>query len=85
MCVKILVHLPKNAFVVSHASFSPLPPPPLAFRKLKVVAFVHQTSVLVQKNSEATQALAAQEDILEKELGEIQKVLLSMQVQIFNL
>ncbi|TQD79458.1 hypothetical protein C1H46_034977 [Malus baccata] len=38
------------------------------------------TTALAQKNSEATQALAAQEDILEKELGEIQKVLLAMQI-----
>ncbi|KAM1161232.1 hypothetical protein ACFX2B_000356 [Malus domestica] len=36
-------------------------------------------TVLAQKNYEATRALAAQEDILEKELGEIQKVLLAMQ------
>ncbi|KAE8655868.1 UDP-glycosyltransferase 85A2 [Hibiscus syriacus] len=36
---------------------------------------------LAQKNSEATRALAAQEDILEKELKEIQKVLLAMQEQ----
>ncbi|CAN6711247.1 unnamed protein product [Malus baccata var. baccata] len=36
-------------------------------------------SALAQKNSEATRALAAQEDILEKELGEIQKVFLAMQ------
>ncbi|KAH6784452.1 hypothetical protein C2S52_009411 [Perilla frutescens var. hirtella] len=42
---------------------------------------IAETAVLVQKNSEATQALAAQGDILEKELGEIQKVLLSMQEQ----
>jgi hypothetical protein len=35
---------------------------------------------LAQKNSDATRALAVQEDILEKELGEIQKVLLAMQV-----
>ncbi|KAI3451171.1 hypothetical protein Pfo_007836 [Paulownia fortunei] len=40
-----------------------------------------ETAALVQKNSEATRALAAQEDILEKELGEIQKVLLAMQEQ----
>lgn len=39
-----------------------------------------QTAALAQKNSEATRALAEQEDILEKELGEIQKVLLAMQV-----
>ncbi|KAL0449311.1 UNVERIFIED_CONTAM: hypothetical protein Slati_1487500 [Sesamum latifolium] len=38
-----------------------------------------ETAALVQKNSEATRALVAQEDILEKELGEIQKVLLAMQ------
>lgn len=42
-------------------------------------------AALVQKNSRATQALAAQEDILEKELGEIQKVLLAMQVYIIDL
>ncbi|KAM7529306.1 hypothetical protein LguiB_032716 [Lonicera macranthoides] len=40
-----------------------------------------KTAALVQKNSEATRALAAQEDHLEKELGEIQKVLLAMQEQ----
>ena len=39
-----------------------------------------KTAALAQKNSEATRALAVQEDILEKELGEIQKVLLAMQV-----
>lgn len=44
-----------------------------------------QTAALVQKSSEATRALAAQGDILEKELGEIQKALLSMQVYIFRL
>ncbi|KAJ0097980.1 hypothetical protein Patl1_28222 [Pistacia atlantica] len=38
-------------------------------------------ATLAQKNSEATRALAMQEDILEKELGEIQKVLLAMQEQ----
>ncbi|OUZ99615.1 hypothetical protein BVC80_9061g42 [Macleaya cordata] len=42
---------------------------------------ITETAVLAQKNSEATRALAAQEDILEKELGEIQKVLLAMQEQ----
>ncbi|KAJ4952857.1 hypothetical protein NE237_029689 [Protea cynaroides] len=42
---------------------------------------ITQTAILAQKNSEATRALAAQEDILEKELGEIQKVLLAMQEQ----
>ncbi|EEF29499.1 hypothetical protein RCOM_0038200 [Ricinus communis] len=40
-----------------------------------------KTAALAQKNSEATRALAMQEDILEKELGEIQKVLLAMQEQ----
>ncbi|XP_024021981.1 uncharacterized protein LOC21404976 [Morus notabilis] len=40
-----------------------------------------ETAALAQKNSEATRALAVQEDILEKELGEIQKVLLAMQEQ----
>ncbi|KAK1315273.1 hypothetical protein QJS10_CPA06g01992 [Acorus calamus] len=40
-----------------------------------------ETAALSQKNSEATRALAIQEDILGKELGEIQKVLLAMQEQ----
>ncbi|XP_068637744.1 uncharacterized protein [Aristolochia californica] len=40
-----------------------------------------ESAALVQKNSEATRALAMQKDILEKELGEIQKVLLAMQEQ----
>lgn len=39
-----------------------------------------QTAALAQKNSEVTRALTIQEDILEKELGEVQKVLLAMQV-----
>ncbi|XP_072981148.1 uncharacterized protein [Typha angustifolia] len=42
---------------------------------------IAETAALAQKNSEATRALAMQEDILEKELGEIQKVLLAMQEQ----
>ncbi|XP_039012585.1 uncharacterized protein LOC120141892 [Hibiscus syriacus] len=42
---------------------------------------IEETAALAQKNSEATRALAAQEDILEKELKEIQKVLLAMQEQ----
>ncbi|XVF61577.1 hypothetical protein PTKIN_Ptkin08bG0141300 [Pterospermum kingtungense] len=42
---------------------------------------IAKTAALAQKNSEATRALAAQKDILEKELGEIQKVLLAMQEQ----
>lgn len=40
-----------------------------------------ETTALAQKNSEATRAIALQEDILEKELGEIQKVLMAMQDQ----
>ncbi|KAI8540824.1 hypothetical protein RHMOL_Rhmol08G0014900 [Rhododendron molle] len=39
-------------------------------------------AALAQKNSEATRALAVQEDILEKELSEIQTVLLAMQVPV---
>ncbi|XP_051117145.1 uncharacterized protein LOC127241918 [Andrographis paniculata] len=42
---------------------------------------IAEMAALAQKNSEATRALAAQEDILEKELCEIQKVLLAMQEQ----
>nr|XP_010939683.1 uncharacterized protein LOC105058438 isoform X2 [Elaeis guineensis] len=42
---------------------------------------INETAALAQKNSEATRALALQEDILERELGEIQKVLLAMQEQ----
>ncbi|KAF8402098.1 hypothetical protein HHK36_013050 [Tetracentron sinense] len=42
---------------------------------------IAEAAALAQKNSEATRALAVQEDILEKELGEIQKVLLAMQEQ----
>ncbi|PNT35281.3 hypothetical protein POPTR_005G073500v4 [Populus trichocarpa] len=40
-----------------------------------------ETAALAQKNSEATRALALQENILEKELGETQKILLAMQEQ----
>ena len=48
----------------------------------KYLLFVHflKTAALAQKNSEAARALAVQSDILEKELGEIQQVLLAMQV-----
>ncbi|KAJ8769640.1 hypothetical protein K2173_005243 [Erythroxylum novogranatense] len=42
---------------------------------------IAETAALAQRNSEATRALAIQEDILEKELKEIQKVLLAMQEQ----
>ncbi|KAG7535554.1 hypothetical protein ISN45_Aa08g029760 [Arabidopsis thaliana x Arabidopsis arenosa] len=42
---------------------------------------ISETAALAQKNSEATRVLAAQQEILEKELGEIQKVLLAMQDQ----
>lgn len=44
-----------------------------------------QTAVLAQKNSEATRVLALQTEILEKELGEIQMVLLAMQVRYTSL
>lgn len=56
---------------------------------LLIVQYIHlffsfslclKTATLAQKNSEATRALAMQEEILEKELVEIQKVLLAMQV-----
>ncbi|KAG7026852.1 hypothetical protein SDJN02_10859 [Cucurbita argyrosperma subsp. argyrosperma] len=42
---------------------------------------VEETAALAQKTSEATRALAVRGDILENELGEIQKVLLAMQEQ----
>ncbi|VVB18103.1 unnamed protein product [Arabis nemorensis] len=42
---------------------------------------ISETAALAQKNSEATRVLAAQQEILEKELGEIQMVLLAMQDQ----
>ncbi|XP_058092145.1 uncharacterized protein LOC131238036 [Magnolia sinica] len=42
---------------------------------------ITEAAALAQKNSEATRALAMQEEILERELGEIQKVLLAMQEQ----
>ncbi|RID59148.1 hypothetical protein BRARA_F02395 [Brassica rapa] len=42
---------------------------------------VSETAALAQKNSEATRVIAAQQEILERELGEIQKVLLAMQDQ----
>uniref|UniRef100_A0A1J3FT92 Transmembrane protein n=1 Tax=Noccaea caerulescens TaxID=107243 RepID=A0A1J3FT92_NOCCA len=42
---------------------------------------ISETAALAQKNSEATRVLAAQQETLEKELGEIQKVLLAMQDQ----
>ncbi|TKY60257.1 hypothetical protein E2542_SST17353 [Spatholobus suberectus] len=42
---------------------------------------IAETAALAQKNSEAARALAVQSDILEKELGEIQQVLLAMQEQ----
>ncbi|CAK9163265.1 unnamed protein product [Ilex paraguariensis] len=42
---------------------------------------IAEAAALAQKNSEATRALAIQEDLLEKELGEMQKVLLAMQEQ----
>ncbi|GAB4847266.1 hypothetical protein Ancab_026307 [Ancistrocladus abbreviatus] len=42
---------------------------------------ISETAALAQKNSEAARALALQEDILEKELAEVQKVILAMQDQ----
>jgi hypothetical protein len=42
---------------------------------------ISEMAVLAQKNSEATRALAVQKDLLRKELGEIQHVLLAMQEQ----
>ncbi|XP_052188243.1 uncharacterized protein LOC127798724 [Diospyros lotus] len=42
---------------------------------------ISEAAALAQKNSEATRALVLQEEILEKELSEIQKVLLAMQDQ----
>ncbi|KAK4366975.1 hypothetical protein RND71_014855 [Anisodus tanguticus] len=42
---------------------------------------ITETATLAQKNSEAARALAMQGEHLEKELGEIQKVLLAMQDQ----
>ncbi|KAJ8453185.1 hypothetical protein Cgig2_008069 [Carnegiea gigantea] len=46
-----------------------------------LAAAPQQTAALAQKNSEATRALAVQADMLEKELAEVQKVLLAMQDQ----
>ncbi|KAK7247401.1 hypothetical protein RIF29_42284 [Crotalaria pallida] len=42
---------------------------------------ITETAALAQKNSEAARALAVQAEILEKELGEMQQVLLAMQEQ----
>ncbi|CAO2191844.1 unnamed protein product [Urochloa humidicola] len=42
---------------------------------------IDETAALAQKNSEATRILAAQEVLLEKEIGAIQKVLYAMQEQ----
>ncbi|XP_060974835.1 uncharacterized protein LOC115696930 isoform X2 [Cannabis sativa] len=41
--------------------------------------FVLHAAALAHKNSEATRALAIQDDNLEKELGEMQKAMLAMQ------
>jgi len=51
--------------------------PPFSFTYYR---FLPQTAALAQKNSEATRILSAQEDLLEKEIGAIQKVLYAMQV-----
>ncbi|KAG6384875.1 hypothetical protein SASPL_153695 [Salvia splendens] len=45
---------------------------------------IFETAALARKNSEVTRALAAREDVLEKELGEIHTVLLAMQ-KVLNL
>lgn len=42
---------------------------------------IAETAAVAQKNSETTRILALQEDVLEKELVEVQKVLLAMQEQ----
>ncbi|KAE8789976.1 hypothetical protein D1007_35736 [Hordeum vulgare] len=42
---------------------------------------ISETAALAEKNSEATRILAAQEDLLEKEISSIQKVLYAMQEQ----
>ncbi|KAH9621173.1 hypothetical protein KSS87_019566 [Heliosperma pusillum] len=42
---------------------------------------ISETAALAQKNSEATRALKLQEDMLEREIAEVQKVLLAMQDQ----
>ncbi|KAK9670435.1 hypothetical protein RND81_13G201900 [Saponaria officinalis] len=42
---------------------------------------ISETAALAQKNSETTRALALREEILEKELSEVQNVLLAMQEQ----
>ncbi|KAL1568063.1 hypothetical protein AAHA92_03470 [Salvia divinorum] len=42
---------------------------------------IFETAALARKNSEVTRALAAREDVLEKELSEIHNVLLAMQEQ----
>ncbi|KAF8654348.1 hypothetical protein HU200_061528 [Digitaria exilis] len=56
----------------------------LGVRLLTTTSLIHypflmQTATLAQKNSEATRILAAQEHLLEKEIGAIQKVLCAMQ------
>ncbi|KAE8715798.1 UDP-glycosyltransferase 85A2 [Hibiscus syriacus] len=50
-------------------------------RQLEKLGVRFRAAAFAQKNSETTRALAAQEDILEKELKEIQNVLLAMQEQ----
>ncbi|OEL13997.1 hypothetical protein BAE44_0024984 [Dichanthelium oligosanthes] len=46
---------------------------------------ISETATLAQKNSEATRTLAAQEDLLEKEIREIQKVLYAMQLKTLSI
>lgn len=52
------------------------------FHKPLIICTLLKTAALAQRNSEDTRTLAVQEDILEKELLEMQKVLLAMQVKV---
>lgn len=54
---------------------------PTLFHKPLIICNLLKTAVLAQRNSEDTRTLAVQEDMLEKELLEMQKVLLAMQVK----
>lgn len=53
-----------------------------SFSQPSIVFTLLKTAALAQRNSEDTRTLAVQEDILEKELLEMQKVLLAMQVKV---
>lgn len=52
------------------------------FHKPLIVCTLLKSAALAQRNSEDTRTLVMQEDVLEKELLEIQKVLLAMQVNV---